>query len=545
MKRKRSGFVQPARAVVGVVVGLGILGTGRPVSAFEIDTGNPEVRVRFDNTVKYSAGIRVKNPSSGLTAAVNEDDGDRNFDRGLISNRVDLLSEFDLSYHGFGFRVSGAAWYDTVYNRSNDNDSSGTANQSSVPFDHFTGKTERLHGRDAELLDAFAFGRFGSGDTVATFRVGRHAVLWGESLFFGANGIAGGQAPVDIVKGLSVPNTQFKELIRPIEQISGQVQVSPELSFGAYYQFRWEKNRFPGVGSYFSTVDTFDTGAERLLYFGSYAATRGADIEARNSGQGGVQARFRLDETDLGLYAIQYHDKSPQPYFKGTVSGTPAGVILPGRFLWVYPENIRAIGASASHTFGIFNLATEMSFRFNMPLSSNGVFDVSGTGDNDDSPLYAVGRTAHMNVSWLATLPPNILAEETSFLGELACNRVVAVTKNRSALNPNADKDACNFRMVYEPSYRQVVSGLDLTVPFGVGYGIGNSGAVGTAFTGNHAGDLSVGVKGVYENTWQLGLSYTHFFGPGGTFLDSANQVSFKQSLKDRDFVAMTVSRTF
>ena len=35
-----------------------------------------------------------------------------NFDKGLISNRVDILSAFDLSYkRKYGFRVSGAAWY--------------------------------------------------------------------------------------------------------------------------------------------------------------------------------------------------------------------------------------------------------------------------------------------------------------------------------------------------------------------------------------------------------------------------------------------------
>ncbi len=91
--------------------------------AFEIDSGNPEVKIRWDTTAKYSAAARVKDASSTLKGSANFDDGDRNFDRGLISNRVDLLSELDVIYRGFGVRVSGAGWYDTVYNRSNDNDS--------------------------------------------------------------------------------------------------------------------------------------------------------------------------------------------------------------------------------------------------------------------------------------------------------------------------------------------------------------------------------------------------------------------------------------
>lgn len=542
--------------VCAVALGVGAAWGVSAVQAFEIDSGNPEVRIRWDTTAKYSTAVRVKEPSPTLTGSPNVDDGDRNFSRGLISNRVDLLSEFDVTYRGFGVRASGAGWYDTVYNRSNDNDSPGTANQRSVPFNRFTRDTRNLHGRNAELLDAFAFGKLDFEEQSASFRVGRYALQWGESLFFGANGIAAGQAPIDIVKAQSVPNTQFKELIRPVEQLSGQWQIAPDVSVGAYYQFRWEKNRFPGSGSYFSTSDNFGAGAERLTFFGPFAATHGSDIDAKNSGQGGVQLRFRVDETDFGLYALQYHDKSPQPYFRGLIAGTPTGVSLPREFLWVYPEDIRTVGASFSHTIGIFNIAGEASVRYNMPLSSNGQLDLFGivpprfggpsaAADNDGNPLYAVGRTAHAQISWLASLPPNFLADETSFLGEIACNRVLKVTKNQAALNPNADRDACNIRMVYEPSYRQTLSGLDLSVPVGLGFGMGNSAALGNAVNGNRVGDVSIGLKGVYENTWQMGLSYTHYFGPEGTMVDSQNHVSFKQSLKDRDFVGLTLSRTF
>lgn len=519
--------------------------------AFEIDSGNPEVKIRWDTTAKYSAAVRLKDASSTLKGSANFDDGDRNFDRGLISNRVDLLSELDVIYRGFGVRVSGAGWYDTVYNRSNDNDSPRTANQRSVSSTSFTKDTQRLHGRNAELLDAFAFGKVNIEDTTASFRVGRYALQWGESLFFGANGVAAAMAPIDIVKAQSVPNTQFKELVRPVEQVSGQWQISPDLSIGAYYQFRWEENRFAGSGSYFSASDNFGAGAERMN-FGPFWASRAADIRAKNSGQGGVQARFQIGETDVGLYAMQYHDKSPQPYLRGLMTGTS----VPSQFLWVYPENIRTVGASFSHTIGIFNIAGEASMRTNMPLASNAQLDLFGivpsrfggptaAGDNDANPLYAVGRTAHAQVSWLASLPPSFVAEEASFLGEFACNRVLKVTKNAAALNPNANRDACNLRMVYEPSYRQALPGLDLSVPVGFGFGMGNSAALGTAVNGNRVGDLSVGLKGVYENTWQMGLSYTHYFGPEGAFVDSQNHVSFKQSLKDRDFVALTVSRTF
>lgn len=531
--------------------------------AFEFETDNPDLKVRWDNTLKYSTAWRVQGPSTTLTAALNEDDGDRNFKKGLISNRADLLTELDVTYSNVGFRLSGAAWYDDVYNRSNDNSFPGTVNHVSRPFNEFTRATQKLHGRKGELLDAFFFGKADLGESRLTYRIGRHALLWGESLFFGANGIAAGQAPIDVVKALSVPNTQFKELIRPTEQISGQLQINPNVSVGAYYQWRWEANRLPAVGSYLSNLDIIGDGGERLIVGapgGPFAAApaffRGDDIDAKNSGQGGVQLRYRSEaiDTDFGLYAIRFHDKSPQLYLRpAAIPNFATGQI--GQYLWAYPENIKAYGASFSKTVSYFNFAGEVSVRHNTPLSSDGQTDLFGIvpaafggpsapADNDKNPLYAVGNSAHAQLSWLATLPPNFLANETSFLGEIAWNRRTSITKNAGALNPNADRDAWNIRMIFEPSYRQVLSGIDLSVPVGVGYGIGNSSVVG-AFNGDKVGDFSIGLNATYLDAWRFGINYTHFFGPEGTFLDAANHGSYEQSLKDRDFISMSVRTTF
>ncbi len=520
--------------------------------AFQINTGNPDLKLRWDNTIKYSSAVRVKDASDQLTAEVNHDDGDRNFDRGLISNRLDLLSEFDLIYKNFGVRVSGAAWYDSVYNRSNDNDSTATANARSVDHDEFTRDTERLHGRKAELLDAFVLGRFDLGGKRATVRAGRHTLVWGESLFFGANGIAGGMAPIDAAKALSVPNTQFKELIRPTEQFSGQLQLTPDLSIGAFYQWRWEENRLPASGSYFSTLDIIGDGGERLITAPNpvipngepLAFFRDPDIKAKDSGQGGVQVRFRADDTDLGFYAIHYHDKAPQIYIRPSAGAPDFVTGSIGTYQWVYPENVRAFGASISHTFGDYNVAGEISTRRNTPLSSDGITILDGSGDNDDDALYAVGNSLHAQASWFATLGPSFIANEADFLGEVAWNRRLSVTKNREALNPNADRDAFNVRVVYEPRYRQALPGVDLSVPLGFGIGIGNSSAVG-AFNGDKVGDLSVGLTALYLNQWRAGINYTHYIGPEGTFLDENNLISFKQSLKDRNFVSLSIQRSF
>lgn len=305
-KKCASAFAQPrstprfrVRPVVALVALSGALG-GVTAQAFELDTGNQDLKVRWDNTLKYSNAVRTKSPSAQLTADPNLDDGNRNFGKGIISNRVDLLTELDVGYKDFGARLSGAAWYDTVYNRTNDNNSPATANAYSVPHNRFTGDTRDLHGRNAEVLDAYVFGRFDLDGRQATVRLGKHVVVYGESLFFGGNGIAGAQAPVNVIKALSVPGSQVKEILMPVPQVSTQIQLTPELSAGAYYQFRWEKLRLPGVGSYFSGLDIGGPGAERLLLppgavpgIPNAALFSTGDVKAKNSGQGGAQLRYR------------------------------------------------------------------------------------------------------------------------------------------------------------------------------------------------------------------------------------------------------------
>nr|WP_314526390.1 DUF1302 domain-containing protein [uncultured Pseudomonas sp.] len=529
--------------------------------AFQIDTGNPDFKLRWDNTVKYSAAWRTQDPSSKLTqgqVALNQDDGDRAFKKGLISNRTDILSELDMSFQDFGARLSGAAWYDTEYQQDNDNDDPARANQRSVAYDEFTDDTRHLHGGDGELLDAFVYWNGSVADRATSVRAGRHGLIWGESLFFGANGIAGGMAPVDVVKAQSVPNTQFKEITRPINQLSGTFQLTDDVSLGAYYQLEWEETRLPGAGSYFSTSDTIGEGNERLIvgapfpaFLGGNPASpaaffHGNDKEARSSGQGGLQLKYSAETVEYGLYAIQYHDKTPKLYLKPS-SGAPnfaTGQI--GEYYWVYPEDIRALGASFSTTVDEYSFAGEASMRWNMPLVSNGQTVLPGVvADNDDDALYAVGRTAHVNLNVLASFGPNFLARESGFVGEIAWNRLLNVTKNRAALDPNATDDGLGFKMVYTPTYRQLFSGIDISIPLGVSYFPLGKSAVVSSFGPDNGGDINIGITATYLDRVTAGLTYTHYYGAEDTNLNALSQFNYKQSLKDRDYLAFSVKTTF
>ncbi len=529
--------------------------------AFQVDTGNPDFKLRWDNTVKYSAAWRTQNPSSKLTqgqVALNQDDGDRAFNKGLISNRTDILSELDLSFQSFGARLSGAAWYDTEYQHNNDNDDPARANQRSVAYDEFTDDTRHLHGGDGELLDAFVYWNGEVAERATSVRAGRHGLIWGESLFFGANGIAGGMAPVDVVKAQSVPNTQFKEITRPVNQLSGTFQLTDDVSLGAFYQLEWEQTRLPGAGSYFSTSDTIGEGNERLIVGAPFPAFLGGnpsspaaffhgnDKEARSSGQGGLQLKYSAETVEYGLYAIQYHDKTPKLYLKPSTGAPNFATGQIGEYYWVYPEDIRALGASFSTTMDEYSFAGEASMRWNMPLVSNGQTVLPGVvADNDDDALYAVGRTAHVNLNVLASFGPNFLARESGFVGEIAWNRLLNVTKNRAALDPNATDDGLGFKMVYTPTYRQLFSGIDISIPLGISYFPLGKSAVVSSFGPDNGGDINIGITATYLDRVTAGLTYTHYYGAEDTNLNALSQFNYKQSLKDRDYLAFSVKTTF
>ncbi|MCQ4347205.1 DUF1302 domain-containing protein [Pseudomonas stutzeri] len=535
-------------AVAGAVAGLS---AGAPALAFQIDSGNPDLRMSWDNTVKYSAAWRVKDADSDIAdnsigPQANTNDGDLNFDKGLISNRLDLLSEFDLRYQRkYGLRLSGAAWYDDVYNKSNDNPGAlggALVNSRSVAYDKFTDDTEKLHGRKAELLDAFVYGSFAPGDMNLNAKAGRFTQLYGESLFFGSNGIAAAQTSLDLIKALSVPNSQFKEILRPVGQVSGQLQINSDVSIGAYYQLEWRKSRLPAAGSYFSFADFVDEGGESLILGPGLSVFRGDDIEARDSGQGGVQLKFRSGDTEYGIYAAQFHDKMPQFYVYPDT----------GIYEMVYAEDIRTVGFSFSTLVGETNVAGEISFRDNMPLVASGntvILPASLGADGGDDAAFPKGRTLHANLSAISVLAATPLWDGASFIGEFAFNRRLSVTDNKDQLDPRATRDAGALQFVFTPEYFQVAPGLDLQVPIGLSYGLfGRSSVNGALFPANHGGNVSIGLKAEYQKTWQASLGYTHYYGPDGSVIkyDTAvPELSYNNFHGDRDFVSFSVQRTF
>lgn len=526
MKEKKNGIAAITRiAFVSTLTGIALAPAAQAV---QFNTGREDLTVRWDNTVRYSAGWRVKEQSPSLLTSLNGDDGDRNFNTGLISNRFDLLSELDVGYKNMGLRVSGAAWYDAVYNRSNNNNSPATVNTFSGPYNEFTEATRNLHGRKAEILDAFVFGRGHINEVPASFRAGRHTLLWGESLLLATNGISYAQAPLDLIKALSVPGSQAKELFMPVGQISADIRPTTNLSVAGYYQYEWRKSRLPAAGSYFSTTDALDAGGESILLARRPGAAlrRGTDLEASDHGQWGLSVRYRVEalDTDFGVYYIRFNEKQPQLYSRPAARD----------YFLVYPEDISLFGVSFSTLVGSANVAGEMHIRRNTPLASRPLSVRAGVpADNNDQPLYAVGNTVHAQVSVVYPLPPTSLWDASTVSAEVGAVRRTSITKNAGNIDPSRDVSAWGFSVNFTPSYFQVLPNLDLNVPISLSYNPrGRSPA--SAFNGHKTGSLSIGLSGEYQKVWNMNLRYTTYIGPES-----------RQPLSDRDFVSLSIQRTF
>ncbi len=547
-----------ARLITRTAMACAALGAASGAQSMELDSGNPDLSLRFDNTVKASTMYRLRDADPTLTQsfnaqgaaqALNFNAGDQNFSkRGFVSERVDLLSEFDAVYQGrFGLRVSAAGWYDRAYQRGTDAPNDPTNGQS--PYNQFADDTQQESGRKAELMDAFVFGSttLANGGKVSG-RLGQYTLLYGESLFFGDNGIAAAQGPTDVAKLMSSPNAQFKETAIPVPQLSGQWQVTPNFSLGGYVQFQWKESRVPAAGSYFSTAN-IPWGATGPEYVGiplsvpgvggNYVASPGSDEKPRNSGQFGLQAKWRLDETDLGFYYARYHDKTGQLYSRLN----PGAPTTDSRWFYVFGRDIDVVGASVTRSVGDFNLSAEASLRDNMPLNVNNALYFGPSSAS--RPAYPTGRTAHVNLSTIASFGPNFLAKESGLAAEVAWNRVLHKNDPDNEIDKGRTRDASIVQFVYTPTYRQAFDGVDINVPVGLRYTLSGRSSV-TAWGPKGTGSANIGIEGNFRNTWQFGLNYTRYIGTSKPFQDySTSRFSDGNALGDRDFISLNLRRTF
>ena len=333
-----------------------------PAQAFEFGSG--EVEGSLDTTVSHGLLSRVADRDDALTADVNGNDGNLNYDKGLVSNASKFTSDLELNYRNFGAFVRVSGFYDF----ENEN---GGRERTPLSDDAL----EKV-GSDVELLDAYVTGAFEAGDAAVDVRLGSHVLNWGESTFI-QNGI-NAVNPFDVSK-LRLPGAELREGLEAVPLVSASASTYGNLSVEGFYQLDWEETEIDAVGSYFSVTDYVGPGADKAVIalpglelsdvgltgteddpFALFAGIPGfeavtaknpdfltverrADREPDDSGQWGLAFRWLaegLNDTEFGFYYVNHHSRLPiVSGHTGTMANAAAGLAAAG-----------AIGAAATPT---------------------------------------------------------------------------------------------------------------------------------------------------------------------------------------------------
>lgn len=409
------------------------------VQAVEFSFADNRVTGSLDTTLSYGSMWRVQGRGKDNIGDINADDGNRNFDTGLVSEVYKATSDLSAKYENYGLFVRGTAFYDTqIMDKRNDyystTDGVERPSQNFPNDNEFTEDTRHNAGRKAQILDAYLYGNWDIYEQPVAAKVGRQVISWGEGVFYrgGVNTVN----PVDAAK-YHLPGSELKEVLMPMEAFSFNVGLIDNLSMEAFYQWKWKETQLDPVGTFFGETDLFAEGgntayttetalipamagydlvnglAPGILGMGpkglnSYmnqetgvfkVANIGKDIEADDSGQFGVSFRYvaeALNSTEFGVYFVNYHAKEPQIAIDlrdyqgvdmatlGGIVGTDAGALatldLAGNAeaRRDYVEDIRMYGFSFNTTVGDASFSGELAYRPNAPISIAATDDLLG-----------------------------------------------------------------------------------------------------------------------------------------------------------------------
>lgn len=511
------------KSVLRSSIALAFMGCAGGAVAMEIDVGNPDIRMRWDNTLRYNLGVRAEEQDRKIMNNPNFDESDGKFGKGdIVTNRVDLLSEIDLSYRtDFGARVSASAWYDDAYHDTGvKTNVPGYA--SSYDRDRYSSEVERyVHGPSGEILDAFVWTNFNVGQTPVNLKAGRHSIFWGEGLLFGAHAVSYSQAPTDGMKAVTSPGIETKEVFLPIGQVSAKAQVTDSLSLAGQYFYEWDNTRFPYGGTYFGAADMLFEGTDNLpalpagvhpLFPNGINLNHATSKRGRDGHNWGVMAKLNVEsiESTLGAYYREFDDY--QPWMAPQVNQAA------GSYRLVYPRDVKLYGVSFSRAIASAAVGAELSYRKDGALNATGIDLLDNEGPRGD--------TIHFVANAVYGVPRNWIADTATLVAEFAYSHLEDVTSHEELFKGEGyncvdvqtggkgDKsDGCSTRdyyavaMNYTPQYVEILPSWTLEVPLTINYGLhGNAASAG----GGSEGQLSwsVGAKMTYRQEHEFSLRY-------------------------------------
>ena len=558
-------------------IGLGLIAAGFLLMGIsgsadaKIFIDDEDLSLRWDNTIRYNYGVRVRSPHGCFLDSPNYDDGERNFSKGTVTNRLDLMSEMDFIYkREYGLRLSAAFWYDQRYHDSLGGGDRPYSNhlENGIPAVGLSDQAKRLYaGPDGEILDALVFMRKKIAGMHVNLSVGRQTNYWGESLLLqgGVQGISYSQMPLDIAKAIAVPGSEIKELFRPLGMVNLVAQMTPSISFAAQQYFEFQPYRLPEAGTFMGPLDAVFQGGQINYFPLLFPVIPGAYLVKTDSPEPdgtknfGFSLRWNAEQMGtFGLYYRRFADMMPQI---GGIVGL-SGL----QYFFTYPDGIDLYGVSYTTQIKGISVGTELSYRRNMPFNSNpffvipGIIDKPGKGDT----LGARGNSFHGVINLFGLKGATFLFNQAIWNAELTWTHWSHVSSgliyfqgpgglNATLTGPyegldKATEHAFAIAVNFTPTWNQVFPGMDLSMPLSFYQGISGNGTNGVVLGINeNAGMWSAGLSLDVVSRYKFELTYAGYFGDLATdYTGGVRSFNGVQSLfKDRDNVTFTFKTTF
>jgi len=525
--------------------------------AYSLDFSNDLLSGSLDNTVSSGFGRRTRSPSSSLIVQGNTgtpagtagtfsnlgDQGDLNYAKGdFFTTYVKGTHQLTLKLpEQFNFMASGIWLRDFTATHTTGylDGSPFTPTSLSGGLTDSAATDLRYKGR---VMDLWLSKVFDVADQQVRVRAGKQVFNWGESLF--TPGGINASNPIDIMR-LSQPGTQIKEAILPTPAVSVASGLGGGFNIEGYVQTTWEHSYLPPTGSYWSVANGLGKGQEDYGF---------GEQKAKGHGQWGLSLRYKVPATslDLGLYALNYHDKLPQFAFGGSTG-----------IEWVYPENRHLFGVSANLPVGDWAVGTELSYRPKDAVALNSNSGCASQGgqcwvDTDHYQWHLTGLYS-LNSGTTPGILNFVNAQGGFFLFEFA---VISFPHLQQTYGANDDpiasggwgwgnetgsgspsvatgnKTSAGISMDFSLTYDgTVIPGWQVTPEIFYGRGLhGRTPTTGATFMqGAQIANILV-TFARNPTTWQFGVNYAKFWGGNSPF---------DQPYADRDYFGAYASYSF
>ncbi|MBO9497491.1 DUF1302 family protein, partial [Thalassotalea sp. G20_0] len=253
-------------------------------------------------------------------------------------------------------------------------------------------------------------------------------------------------------------------------------------------------------------------------------ARQGQKIDASDDGQFGLALRYEFSEVEASLFFMNYHSRAPYAALEtgdqgvcsvdnnisgqygalcqaSSAPGAGAFAVLADGLYYLndtyydlaYPEDIRLYGLSLSGNIGETSIGMEVTYRPNMPFSTNraefatlaenaldvtvlAVGGVPGGSSGGTTDLGAIGTVASgtkanlyrrdelytWTVNATHNFGPNLGADDVNLISEVSGKIIPGSITDVSNFS-NLSKSSYEYTLVLSGSYDNVLPGVDLS----------------------------------------------------------------------------------